>query len=175
MADTHVISALVDKRARLDGEIKARRYQITRLEMEMAHVDAVIRMFRPNYDIGKIATKRSFGKNPTGVPKGTGSRHALSVLREAGAPLTANEIAGRVLVKLGKDDSPEARKMLACTIVSTFSRRKDQAVVYDAQTVPGRWAIAGIVDNGAANDRPTPARRGTPLGRSAHRETDDLL
>ena len=144
MADTHVISALVDKRARLDGEIKARRYQITRLEMEMAHVDAVIRMFRPNYDISKIATKRSFGKNPAGLPKGTGSRHALSVLREAGAALTANEIAGRVLLKLQRQDTPEARKMLAATIVSTFSRRKDGVVKYDATTVPGRWSLANL-------------------------------
>jgi hypothetical protein len=141
MAETHVISALVDKRARIDGEIKMRRYQITRLEMELAHIDAVIRMFRPNYDISKIATKRSFGKNPAGVPKGAGGRHALSVLREAGEALTANDIAGRVLVKLGKTDTPEARQMLAATIVSTFSRRKDGAVKYDASTHPGRWSL----------------------------------
>lgn len=70
MAETHVISALVDKRARIDGEIKARRYQIMRLEIELAHVDAVIRMFKPDYDIDKIATKRSFAKNPSGRPEG---------------------------------------------------------------------------------------------------------
>lgn len=144
MADPHVISALVDKRARIDGEIKMRRYQITRLEMELAHVDAVIRMFRPDYDIDKIASKRSFAKNPAGVPKGTGSRHAMSVLREAGEPLTANDIAGRVLVKLGKVDTPEARQMLATTIVSTFSRRKDGAVKYDAATHPGRWTVGRL-------------------------------
>ncbi len=141
MAETHVISGLVEKRARIDGEIKMRRYQITRLEMELAHIDAVIRMFRPNYDISTIATKRSFGKNPAGVSKGAGGRHALSVLREAGEPLTANDIAGRVLVKLGKEDTPEARKMLANTIVSTFSRRKDGAVRYDASDYPGKWSL----------------------------------
>lgn len=147
MAESHVISALVDKRARLDGEIKARRYQIMRLEVELAHVDAVIRMFRPSYDIDKIATKRSFGKNPAGVPKSAGGRQALTVLREAGVPLTANEIAGRVLAALGKPDSEEARKMLAATIVSTFSRRRDGAVAYDASTHPGRWSIASMSNN----------------------------
>ncbi|MEO8722231.1 MAG: hypothetical protein ABI395_01735 [Sphingobium sp.] len=141
MAETHVISALVDKRGRIDGEIQARRYQIMRLELELAHVDAVIKMFRPNYDIDKIATKRSFAKNPAGVPKSSGGRHALSILREAGAPLTANEIAGRVLAKLKKEDTSESRKMLACTIVSTLSRRKDGAVVFDTSTVPGRWSL----------------------------------
>lgn len=142
MADTHVISALVDKRARIDGEIKMRRYQITRLEMELAHIDAVIRMFRPSYDIAKIATKRSFAKNPAGVPKSAGGRYALSVLREAGGPLTANEIAGRVLAKLKKEETPEARKMMAAAIVGTLSRRKDGAVKYDASTHPGRWSIS---------------------------------
>jgi len=141
MAETHVISALVDKRARIDGEIKARRYQIMRLEMELAHIDAVIKMFRPSYDIATIATKRTFAKNPAGLPKGAGGPIALSVLREAGAPLTANEIAGRVLARLGKEDSPEARKMLACTINGTFSRRNDGAISHDSTTYPGRWYI----------------------------------
>ena len=113
MAETHVISALVDKRARLNGEIKARRFQIMRLEVELAHVDAVIKMFSPGYDIDKIATKRSFSKNPAGVPKGAGGRYALTILREAGEPLTALEIAERVLERLGKLNTPEARKMLA--------------------------------------------------------------
>lgn len=141
MAETHIISALVERRSRIDGEITARRYQIARLEIELAHVDAVIRMFKPSYDIEAIATKRSFTKNPAGVPKGAGGRHARDTLRESGAALTANEIAGRVLAKLGKEDTPEARKMLACSIVSTMSRRKDGAVVYDATTYPCRWKL----------------------------------
>ncbi len=141
MAETHVISALVEKRARLDGEIRNRRFQIMRLEAERAHIDAVIRMFRPGYDVEAILPKRSFTKNPAGVPHGSGGRYALSVLREAGMPLTANEIACRVLAKLGKPNTDEARSMLANTIVSTFSRRKDAAVFYDAATQPGRWSI----------------------------------
>lgn len=142
MTDTHVISALVDKRARLDGEIKARRYQIMRLEIELAHVDAVIRMFNPSYDISKIATKRSFGKNPAGTKKGAGSREALTVLREAGEPLTASEIARRVLEKQKKAATPDAVRMLAATIHGTFSRRKDGAVKLDASVYPGMWSLA---------------------------------
>ena len=144
MAETHVISALVDKRARLDGEIKARRFQIMRLEIELAHVDAVIKMFSPSYDIDKIATKRSFSKNPAGVPKGAGGRYALTILREAGEPLTAGEMAERVLERLKKPATHEARKMLATTITSTLSRRKDGAVVYDQSIYPGKWRLTAI-------------------------------
>ncbi len=141
MADTHVISALVDKRARIDGEIKARRYQIMRLEIELAHVDHVIKMFQPSYDLSKIATKRSFVKNPAGTPRGSGSREALTVLREAGEPLTASEIARRVLAKQGRADTPDSRGMLANTIHSTFSRRRDGVVILDATCYPSLWRL----------------------------------
>jgi hypothetical protein len=144
MADPHVITALVDKRARIDGEIKMRRYQITKLEMELAHIDAVIRMFRPNYDVTKIATKRTFGKSPAGTRKGDGTRMALTVLREAGEPLTTNEIAIRVLAKLGKPETPEALAMLSANIKGNFSRRTDGAVWLDVKQYPGRWTLNAL-------------------------------
>ncbi len=142
MAETHIISALVEKRARLLGEIENRRFQIMRLEIELGHLDATIRMFKPGYDVAAILPKRSFGKNPAGVPKGAGGRYALSVLRETNRPLTAGEIAERVLIRLGKPITPDARKMLAAAIFGTLSRRKDGAVIYDASTHPGRWRLA---------------------------------
>ena len=144
MAESHVISALVDKRARIDGMIKNRRFQIMRLEMERAHLDAVIKMFNPSYDVEAILPKRSFAKNPAGVPKGAGGRYALTILREAAdEPLTAVEIAKRVLARLKRPESDEAVKMLAATIHSTLSRRKDGAAVYDASVYPGLWRLSG--------------------------------
>ncbi|OYU36561.1 hypothetical protein [Novosphingobium sp. PASSN1] len=142
MADTYAISALTDKRARIDGEIQARRFQIMRLECELAHIDAVIKMFSPSYDISKIATKRSFSKNPAGTPRGSGSREALTILREVNEPLTSMEIAIRVLAKQGREDTPESRGMLANTIHSTFSRRRDGAVILDASQYPAKWSLA---------------------------------
>ena len=141
MADTHVISALVDKRARVDGLIQNRKFQILRLEMERAHLDAVIKMFNPSYDIEAILPKRSFEKNPAGVPKGAGGRYALSVLREAGEPLTAKDIARRVLVKLEKPITDESLTMLASAIHSTLSRRRDGAATFNATTHPGLWGL----------------------------------
>jgi hypothetical protein len=144
MAETHVISALVDKRARVDGMIKNRRFQIMRLELELAHLDAVIKMFNPSYDLEAILPKRSFAKNPAGVPKGSGGRYALTVLRESGEALTAVEIAQRVLTKLKKAHTDEAVGMLAASVHSTLSRRRDGAAVFDASVYPGKWRLAHI-------------------------------
>lgn len=109
--------------------------------MERAHLDAVIRMFNPSYDIESILPKKSFAKNPAGVPKGAGGRYALSVLREAGEPLATREVAQRVLVKLKKPITDESLTMLASAIHSTLSRRRDGAATFYADSYPGLWGL----------------------------------
>jgi hypothetical protein len=113
-----------------------------RLKGELDHIDAVIRMFSPGYDVDTILPKVTFKKNPAGVPRGSGSRHALSILRSAGEPLTGREIASRVMAKLGKPVTDEALDMLAATIHSNLTRRRDGAVRFDATTHPGRWSLS---------------------------------
>lgn len=142
MAETHVISALVDRRARIDGEIQMRRYQIARLEMELAHVDAVIRMFKPSYDVSKIATKRTIKRSKTGTARGSGVREAMTILREAGEPLTSRDIAERILAKRGEARCPDIVARIANNIHGTLSRRKDGAVAIDASCYPAKWKIA---------------------------------
>ncbi len=141
MAETHVISALVDKRARIDGEIKMRHYQITRLEMELAHLDAVIRMFKPSYDVTKIATKRTIKRSKAGTVRGSGSREAMTVLREASEPLTSRDIAERILAKRGMELCEDTIGKLADNIHGALSRRRDGAVQVDASCYPACWSV----------------------------------
>lgn len=141
MTDSHVISALTDKRARIDGEIQMRRFQITRLEMELAHVDATIRMFRPGYDISKIATKRTITRSKTGTVRGSGTREALKVLREATEPLTSREIAERILEARGEPACATTIERLANNIHGSLARRKDGAVRIDVSQYPATWRI----------------------------------
>ncbi|GMN12893.1 hypothetical protein MTsPCn7_06690 [Altererythrobacter sp. MTPC7] len=142
MAETHVISALVDKRARIDGEIQARRYQITRLELELAHIDAVIRMFRPSYDIAKIATKRTIKRSKAGTVRGSGTREAVTILRESGKALTTRQISERILEKRGEPYCRDTVAKLGVNIHGSLSRRTDGAIVRDASVYPARWSIA---------------------------------
>ena len=138
----HVLFGLKELRARLMGEIANREFQIERMQTDLAHVDAVIKMFSPNYDLDSILPKVTNRKNPAGTPRGAGSRHVFTVMREVGEPLTCREIAIRVLGKLHKPVTEEAIGLLCNTIHSNFSRRKDGAVVFDARTHPGKWRLA---------------------------------
>ena len=54
MADTHVISALVKKRAELRGDIIHYRQLISLLDKDLAIVDAAIKIFDVDYDISSI-------------------------------------------------------------------------------------------------------------------------
>jgi hypothetical protein len=106
-----------------------------------AHVDACLRMLDDGYDPKSIRPKKTIGKNPAGLAKGEGARTALDVLRECGEPLDSNELARRVLIRLGKEVSSKAVHMLAVTIQSTFSRHKTELVTFDRRTYPGKWAL----------------------------------
>jgi hypothetical protein len=60
MAETHVISALVEKRSRLMGEAIKRQFQIIRIKADIAHIDAVIKMFKPGYDLDAVPFNTMF-------------------------------------------------------------------------------------------------------------------
>lgn len=138
MAQTHAISALLDKRARKMGEIRANKFQAMRLKMELAQIDAVIRMFRPDQDV-EVKAVTTFGKSPAALPKGTGTRIALDILRETGQPHTAEELATAVLIRAGKEPDPVSVAMMGKAIHSSFSRAKKPLAVYDRGTWPGKW------------------------------------
>jgi hypothetical protein len=141
MAEAHVISALIDKRARILGEIKAVQFKAMRLRMELAHVDSVIKMFKPDHDIEAIKPKVTLGKSPAALPKGAGTRGALDVLRETGEALSSTELAIAVLIRTGKEADEQSVSMLAKTIHSSFSRQKHPVVTYDRGSWPGKWRL----------------------------------
>lgn len=51
MAGSHVISALTSKRSELAGIVQRYKQEITRLSEEVKTLDAVIKLFEPEYPI----------------------------------------------------------------------------------------------------------------------------
>jgi hypothetical protein len=142
MAERHVISALIERRARLSGELREKQSEVRQMQKALASIDLCIRMFKADYEPKSIAPKVTLDKNPAGLPKGTGSRKALDILRETGMPLTAPELARLILERMGKEPSEQAIAMLAKTIHSSFSRQKNPVVIYDRATSwPGKWRL----------------------------------
>jgi hypothetical protein len=79
----------------LGGPILENKEETQRLAGQMLHVEAVIKMLDPTYNLRRIAVKRR--KSNPWFKRGTVYRRAVDVLRTATEPLTAREIAERVL------------------------------------------------------------------------------
>src|SRR2546427_4636031 len=81
--------------AELGGKILENKQEHENLAGQMRHVEAVIKMLDPSYSLRAISVKRR-QPNPW-FKRGTVYRRAVDVLRTATEPLTAREIAERVL------------------------------------------------------------------------------
>ena len=113
MAD-YVLLGLTKRRAELTGEAEAIKARLGQISTDLGHLDAVIRQFDPDYDLGSIRAKRQRG--PGVAYKGERSRELLDVLRRAGEPITTAEIVRRVMAAQGHDT--EDRQL-----VRSFSKR----------------------------------------------------
>jgi len=141
MAESHVLSALKEKRARLAGDLHAAKLRVTALTVELGSVDNCLRIFGSDVDPATIPAKVTNGKNPTGLPKGAGTRTALDILRECGEPMSSQELAACILERFGKPMTAKALDMLVKTIHGNFSRRRDGIVEFCRDTYPGKWRL----------------------------------
>lgn len=139
--EKHVVTGLVERRARTAGELKKAELRVEALKADLAAIDACIRMFKADYDVEAIKPKTTFGKSPALLPKGTGSRKALDILRASGEPLSSWDLARRILIGLNKETDDRSVLMLAKTIHSSFSRQKNPVVSLDRATWPGKWRL----------------------------------
>ena len=108
-AETHVLSALKSRRSEMAREVKT-------LTVALTHLDATIRLF----EAGKPPKARQWQI----------SRAVFQVMREAGGPLTAQEIADKV-------NAPIKRVM--GTLCYQRSRGRVRQVVGDGRVL--RWGL----------------------------------
>lgn len=110
MVEKHVVSGLVERRARVAGELRKAKLRVMALKADLGAIDSCVRMFKEDYRPEIVEPKTTFAKNPAGLPKGTGSRKALEILRVSGEPLTAPELARRISNKHGPGDDRQGRR-----------------------------------------------------------------
>ena len=68
MTDSHVLSALKEKRARLAGELQVTKLRAIALQCELGSVDDCLRIFRSDIDPTTIPAKVTLA--PSQLPKG---------------------------------------------------------------------------------------------------------
>lgn len=131
MADPQVLFALRRRYAELLGRGGS--------SDDLAHVAAVLLMFSPREDVAAIKPIRVYS-NRKGAGRAVWHRAAMSVLRTANEPMSAREIAARVLTALERPSDPVLLKGVENTIRTVL---KTKASVVCLAGRPMRWALAG--------------------------------
>jgi hypothetical protein len=117
----------------LAGDLLSDQAKIAR---DMEHVGAVLLMFDPAADLDAIAPIR-----PYKPARGRWNRDAMKILREANQPLTAIELAQRVIMLRGvADDDTRTRTSIVCALHAVLGRLERQGLVVGTGR-PKRWAI----------------------------------
>ncbi|MGB6504359.1 MAG: hypothetical protein WBE99_13030, partial [Xanthobacteraceae bacterium] len=127
--DHPAVDYLVRLHADLGGKILANRKEAERLAESMKHVEAVIRLFDPGYDVTRIAPRRRYKGNGL-FRRGTIIRSALDVLRKAQMPLTAREVTERMLAARGvPEPAAKAMRGLIASVQTSLQNHTGKSVL----------------------------------------------
>ena len=124
----YVLAGLTKRRAELSGEADALHARLTQIATDTGHLDAVIRQFDPDYDLGSIRPKRARPVDAAG--RGEISRFVLQVLREATEPVATHEVVRRLMAERGQDAADRGFvKNTMKRVGMAFSRQKANGAV----------------------------------------------
>ena len=126
----------------LAGKILENRKEGKRLADAMMHVEAVIRLFDPAYDVRRITARRRYKGNGV-FKRGTILRSALDVLRKAQGPLTARELTERMLAERHAPGlTPKAMRSLIASVQTSLQNHSGKSVLAVGEGMPKHWKIA---------------------------------
>lgn len=133
--------ALEALHAELGGKIADNKRDGERLAEAMRHVEAVLKLLQPGYDVRPIAVRRR-KPNPW-FKRGTVFRAVLDVLRTAREPMTARQITETMLRvrRIADPDKAEVRRLIT-TVQTCLQSNSGKTVANVAEGMPGRWQIS---------------------------------
>ncbi len=135
------VPALIRLYAELAGRIPDKRINPDCLRRDMWHVEKVIKMLEPSFDVGTIRPYKR-PKSNKWFPHRKAFRTALDMLRGAEKPLTAREIAERLFQQRGVDNPPPATmEKMVCNIRDCLKNNRGKAVRRVGEEAPHRWTI----------------------------------
>ncbi|MCB2112196.1 MAG: hypothetical protein R3C42_02080 [Parvularculaceae bacterium] len=140
MAEPHVISALVRKRAELAGDIEATHKRLSQMIADLEKLDATILMFDGNYQIEGIKPK-AFRPPSDWSNRGEMTRTVRKILRLASEPLTTRDIALQLMSERAVDTSDQKLIRLMSKRVGVAVRRMRETGEAISTQGPGQYML----------------------------------
>ena len=143
MAESHVISGLVSKRAEVAGHINSCHAELKRLQEALSHLDGSIKLFSPQFDLRTLKARRTQKSNGHFV-KSEAQRMMLDALRVAAKPLNSLEITATLLNAKGIEPTGTAAARVRENVFTVMRRLEARQIVRECNGGAGvkTWAIA---------------------------------
>ncbi|MGX5804159.1 hypothetical protein ACWGS9_23335 [Bradyrhizobium sp. Arg314] len=120
MAETHVMSGLIAKRAELAGTLEHHQAMVRQLLMELDALDQTLRLFDPGIELSEIKPKPLPPRHA--AYKGEVARIVLSTLRQAGRPCSTQELTMHVMAERGMNTADKRLVKTICKRVGACLR-----------------------------------------------------
>ena len=138
MADTHVISALVKKRAELRGDIIHYKQLIAILDKDLQTIDATIKIFDVDYDISSVKPIRK--KKNLFFNNGEAKVLVLETLKNSKIPISTDKITDILASKKdmefkSKTERASFQKSVLFALNSCFSSNLVEKVSKDGLSI----------------------------------------
>jgi hypothetical protein len=129
MAESHVISGLVSKRAELSGLFQQHQAELRQIAIDLAHIDGAIKLFDPDYNLNAIKAKTIKPLNPW-FDQGESSRLILDVLRSASTALSTRQLGEAMASLKGLViESPKEWDSLLKLVLSSARRLAKKGII----------------------------------------------
>jgi hypothetical protein len=124
----------------LGGKLLENRQMAQELGEQMLHIEAVIKMLDPAFNLARITVKRR--KANGWFKRGTLYRKALDVLRTAEQPMTATDIARKMLEAHNvKNAGKTEAQIVAQGILRGLLSHNGKGVQNVAEGKPAKWKL----------------------------------
>ena len=141
MADPLVLSALIKKRAEIDGDLRQTAKRRADLRADRDTIDAAIRVFDPSRVPHQIKPHLRRPK-PRLFRHGECSRAILGMLRTASEPMTVRQIADKLVDDYHLDVAqPGDREALTARVRGVLSRHAGKALVREQRGADVVWGV----------------------------------
>jgi hypothetical protein len=135
------VAYLIRLHADIGGRILDNKRQAERLAADAVAVEAVIKMFDPEFNARAISARRRVTGNPW-FKRGTMFRSALDVLRASKEPMTVREIVDALMASKGITDATTKQfNDLQSGLRASLEGNSGKTVERVGEGLPMRWRV----------------------------------
>lgn len=144
MAESHVVSGLVAKRAEIAGAVQDYQRRIDQLRADLGHMDAAIKICAPDYDLRTLPIKMVRGVSRL-FKAGECQRMTLDIMRESGAAMSSRQIALEIIRRKGFESNAETIEQVQKTVIGSINGLILRKIVVQEEGTDGTGRHAGRI------------------------------